>query len=604
MNLATLTSLKPSEFEDAADGYRSTSDMASQTKDSLENQITAALQRDLEGVAATAAVDELRELTKNFHYIQVECGLINTVLNALASDLRPAKKKLETALADAEARKFTVGADGSVAYPAAGDKADGELPQGGTAKGYTDDAARGIADQAGNFDPNPNYKYAQDCADRIAEALKEATEADQKWAPALRKLKADDDLTVSDEDWVDAKKDMAAVRTGAEDYLGDIKAPSKDGSPEDNATWWKGLSEEHRDAYVSLHPASVGKLDGLPSGIRDEANRTVLAEARAEYQLRSETIPPEPRNKLVPHGPDGYAYSNEWLEWNKKYADERRHVDSSLRGMDAIQARFDAGNDLPEAYLLGFSPDGTGRAIVANGNPDMADHTAVYVPGTTSNLGSTGGDVDRMTEVWKVSSAMADGKNVSTITWLGYDAPQSLVTDSPSSRYANEAAPDLNRFMNGLSVTNGTDSGGHHTVIGHSYGTTVIGSAARQGDLDADDVVLVGSPGVQVASAAELGVPGDHVWNQDAKGDPVPEVGRAKHGGIKEVDPDTLEPWGRDGYRYGYGDADRIIPSDDEFGANQMTTDTTGHTDYWEGKVGLKNQAAVVVGEYDRVNLK
>ncbi|MET7760215.1 alpha/beta hydrolase, partial [Streptomyces sp. NPDC005389] len=26
------------------------------------------------------------------------------------------------------------------------------------------------------------------------------------------------------------------------------------------------------------------------------------------------------------------------------------------------------------------------RAIIANGNPDTADHTAVYVPGTTTNL--------------------------------------------------------------------------------------------------------------------------------------------------------------------------------------------------------------------------
>ncbi|MFV5998593.1 DUF397 domain-containing protein [Streptomyces sp. NPDC056231] len=33
-----------------------------------------------------------------------------------------------------------------------------------------------------------------------------------------------------------------------------------------------------------MHPASIGALDGLPSDVRDDANRVVLAEQRAAKQ--------------------------------------------------------------------------------------------------------------------------------------------------------------------------------------------------------------------------------------------------------------------------------------------------------------------------------
>ncbi|MFK4071835.1 alpha/beta hydrolase [Streptomyces sp. NPDC029674] len=59
------------------------------------------------------------------------------------------------------------------------------------------------------------------------------------------------------------------------------------------------------------------------------------------------------------------------------------------------------------------------------------------------------------------------------------------------------------RFLNGLDALRTADSEGHRTVIGHSYGTTLIGSAALQGELSADDVVFAGSPEVQVGSASE-----------------------------------------------------------------------------------------------------
>jgi hypothetical protein len=592
MDLATLKALKPTEYSEAADGYRSTSDMASAAKDRIENQIAVAMRNSLKGEAATAAITQLGELGKNFHYIQVECGLVSTALEAFSYEVGAAKGKLDAALGGAQAAKLTVHADGSVSYPAGGEKdADGKIPDGGTVSGLTDGTAAAIGRQAANVDPNPNHRLAQDYADQIAAALKEATEADEKWAPKLRALKADDDLTVSDKDWADASSDTSGVKEAGKKYLDSLPQPPKDGSPKDNAEWWKGLDAEQQASWISMRPDSVGALDGLPTTVRDEANRIVFDEARGSMQTELNSIPKPPLNEWTYITAGGYpskVHTDEWMEWHNKYGDRYELLTNNLKGMQSIQTRFDqtGTNGLPEAYLLGFSTEGDGRAIVANGNPDTADHTAVYVPGTTSDLPGIEGNLNRMVNVWHAADAKAPGQSVSTITWLGYDAPDDVVKDAPFEHYAYDGAPAFRGFMDGLDASHSGDSPSHTTVIAHSYGTTLVGAAAQTGHLNADDIVFAGSPGVKVSGADELDVPSGHVWNEEADGDVVPDLGRLGHSG-----------------------KDFIIPSDPEFGANQMTTDTEGHSGYWDtGSKGdstsLQNQALVVVGKGDSVPLK
>ncbi len=62
----------------------------------------------------------------------------------------------------------------------------------------------------------------------------------------------------------------------------------------------------------------------------------------------------------------------------------------------------------------------------------------------------------------------------------------------------------LNTFENGLRASHvGPPS--IDTVIGHSYGSTVVGAAASGGHhLDADNVIAVGSPGMLVDRAGRL----------------------------------------------------------------------------------------------------
>ncbi|MEU6618099.1 alpha/beta hydrolase [Streptomyces parvus] len=603
MNLATLKQLKPSEWEEAADGYRKTGDMAAKAKDQVENVVAAGIRKSLRGDAADAALAELKRLAANFHYTQVQCGLVSTALNGFAHDMEAARRKLLAALDDAEAKKFTVGPDGSVSYPAAQPENGVELPpEGGSVSGLTDPTAQAVGRQAANFNPNPHAVAAQEIADRIAGAVEAATEADEKWAPKVRALTADDDLTVSDADWKDAQSDMHGVRDAGKAYLDSIGGPPKDGTPKANADWWAGLTPEEREALVALDPALVGRVDGLPSDIRDEANRVVLDEKQAEYQLKLNSIPKPPANEWTWITAGGYpskVHTDEWMDWNRKYGDQYRDLNASLKGMNAIRNRFDQTGErgLPEAYLLGFSAEGNGRAIVANGNPDTAEHQAVYVPGTTANLEKVEGDINRMTQLWRQTQEATPGANVSTITWLGYDAPQDVVKDAPFEHYAYDGAPAYRQFMDGLEASHSGPGEPHRTAVGHSYGTTLIGAAAEKGDLNADDVIFAGSPGVKVGSAEEMDVPKGHVWNQEADGDAVPDIGRWGHGGSQ--------------WRLGGGVA--LIPSDEVFGANQMNTGAEGsgpgatkgvegHSGYWdESSTALKNQALVVVGEYGDV---
>ncbi|SDC54112.1 alpha/beta hydrolase [Streptomyces prasinopilosus] len=604
MDLATLRKLEPSEFEGAADGYRAAGDMADTAKDHIERVVVPGMRKSLQGESLEAAVGELRKLSANFHYTQIECGLVSTALSGFAHDLDAARKKLLSALDDAEAASFTVGANGSVSYPEAPSR-DGSAPpaQGGTVGGLSDPTAQALARQAANADPNPHHARALAIADRIADALGEATEADAKWAPKIRALKADDDLTVSDEDLEDAQSDMGGVREAGKDYLASIGGPPEDATPRQNADWWKGLTADEREAYLATRPDLVGRLDGLPAEVRDEANRVVFEEKRSEYRLRLDSIPKPPANEWtwITAGPyPSKVHTDEWMEWHRKYGDEHRHLTASLKGMNALQSRFDeTGKEgLPEAYLLGFSPEGNGRAVVATGNPDTAQHQAVYVPGTTSNLEKVGGDINRMTELWRRTNQTTPDASVSAITWLGYDAPQSIVKDAPFEHYAYDGAPAYRRFMDGLDASHSGPGEPHRTAIGHSYGTTLIGAAAETGHLNADDVILAGSPGVKVGHADEMDVPRGHVWNQEAEDDPVPDIGR----------------WGHGGSNWSLGGGVFLIPSDEEaFGANQMntgpegtgpmaTTGATGHSEYWNrGTTALKNQALVVVGEYGDV---
>ncbi|MFC7218328.1 alpha/beta hydrolase [Streptomyces polyrhachis] len=570
-----LRDATPATYERYATAWRTVGAAMSEAKDRVEAQVAAGMRKaDLKGAGAEAAQRRLRTLAENHHFTQLQCALIHAALSGLATDLTAAQRRLAAAGEDARAAGFTVQDDGSVhwevAAPHADRGADGSTPYSPLADGRAAEA--------------------QLYADRITAALQEAADADQGWRARLDALTADNDLDVTDEDWVDAGEDTEAVgeATGSAD---DIPAG---GSPAANAAWWASLTPDERARHLALHPERIGALDGLPAEARDEANRAHLATEAATVQMKLDELranEPEKYRVLNGMGGEQRTTSPEWNAWRAQVT----RYENTRGGIAAIEKRFAQTGErgLPEAYLLGFSAEADGRVILANGNPDTAHHTAVYVPGTTTDLPGIGGDLRRMDELWR-ASAVRTGDPVSTITWFGYDAPDDIVKDSPFSHYADDGAGSYSSFLHGLDAAHDQQTPSHTTAIGHSYGTTLIGSTARQFDLPVDDVILAGSPGVQVGNASDLGVPHGHVWNQEARGDHVPDIGQFGHGAYEpphmEVGPSRVPVFDPGGF---------IVPSDPEFGANQLTTDTEGHSDYWKrGTQSLDNQAAVVAGKY------
>ncbi|MGW3802829.1 alpha/beta hydrolase [Streptomyces clavifer] len=486
---AVLRDLKCGELEGAADGWGEASNRADAARDRIEQQLLNGLRDTQQGDAATAAVARLRQLSRNLQYVYTECGLLRTTLNSLAHELKAQQRVLADALDDAVTLKFTVRADGAVTYPAAGDGLiDGRPLPGGTA---SSGGLPGLQAPSGLVAPNPDAARAQDIADRVAGAVRAAAEIDWRYAGILRRLKAEEGLKVPDSTWKDAAGDAAVVRDAARAYL--RNAIPQDASPAERHAWWAGLTQEQREEYLAVYPDRIGNLDGIPAVVRDAANRDNLQLLIGKLEGR----------------------------------DDERSV-TQLAGLREIDRQLGAGSQ-PPMFLLGVGDEGNGRAIVSFGNPDTARNVAAYVPGLNTSLDKdfAEGDLKRARDT-AITTQRYDGSSVA-IVWLGYDAPQSpdgLATlDVMGEERANRGGESFHGFMGGLVSTNEHEDP-HLTAIGHSYGSRTVGAATQQGNgiPGVDDIVLVGSPGVGVDQAEELGVGKGHVFVGAAENDVVTKL--------------------------------------------------------------------------------
>ncbi|MEH3155389.1 MAG: alpha/beta hydrolase [Gordonia paraffinivorans] len=243
----------------------------------------------------------------------------------------------------------------------------------------------------------------------------------------------------------------------------------------------------------------------------------------------------------------------------------------------------------PDRFLMTLRDDG--RAVVAVGDPDVAHDIAVMVPGTGTTLASMAIGLDRAD---RLRGAAGGGSSTSVLVWQDYAAPADLAAAAGPS-VARAAATDLGAFAGDLRTTH-LGPPEHQTVIGHSYGSTVVGAtASRPEGIDAADVILVASPGAGgVLTASGMHLSGvapvdvaDHVWAVTADRDP-----------IRLASPYVL---GRD-------------PTSPLFGARQLPSSPgdppwdahsrwgiENHSRYWDpGSPTLTAMGAVIAGRGDR----
>jgi len=197
-------------------------------------------------------------------------------------------------------------------------------------------------------------------------------------------------------------------------------------------------------SLADRYPGVVGGLDGAPVSLRYAANRAAMAAAGAPYD-----------------------------RW-------------------------------PGRYLL-FDPRGDGRIAQVYGDLAHADRIAVLVPGVDDRLENfatgLGDRAYRAPAVQARNLYRATGGRVAVVAWLGYRTPHGVGVDAAREQLAATGAAALRRFVTGLTVVRP-----HATIalLGHSYGSTVIGLAAPYLPHQVTDIAVFGSPGMGVGSAAQL----------------------------------------------------------------------------------------------------
>lgn len=369
-------------------------------------------------------------------------------------------------------------------------------------------------------------------------------------------------------------RERQAARAQAQEHLTpQVDREFGSHTPEDAASKWAAATDEQRAHWMKVGYRSLGRTDGLPAAVRDRANRRTLAQ---DLEHAAEQLRALDRGQTVRGTPLTAERAARYrAEWEKK-ARILRTIDEEI---DVAASRG------IKAQLLRYSANDTGRAVVAMGDVDKAQHVAVLVPGMSTTVPRTLASHMRSAEAVaaraRAFAVTDDGsqETVSAVAWIGYRAPQGVVGAAVPWR-ANKGGQDLRSNLRGIrAASDAAETDQHITLIGHSYGSLTAGKALR-GRTGVDDVAFVGSPGVGAKRATDLQVNPDNVYVAQARGDIVALLGR-------------------------YGD-----PMTEQFGAKVLSTagdrtshdnvelsEIRGHSDYYDaGSESLDNLAAVVAG--------
>jgi hypothetical protein len=353
--------------------------------------------------------------------------------------------------------------------------------------------------------------------------------------------------------------------------------------PEDSEAFadaWEQLSPEQKEWLYEQDPF-IGNHDGMPFEDRHLFNERHLGELEQATQAELDRLRAAHPDWAAGDRP--FLSTAEWQNWNSQW----NAANKANQEYGQVRQALDAPSDGPPRYLGVL--DDQGHAAVSINNPDGAIRHATFVPGTGQDLSRLEYSTEK-SEAMMQATLAADPDNldisdVSVTTWMDYDRPMDL-GQAASPGYAHSGADALQDFQTGLRVSHDDGAAGGqstNTVIGHSYGSTLMGAAALDGHLDANNVVAVGSPGILAGNASDLNLPADaNVFATRAQNDIIgaatgltlgPDPMSSKFGGIPfEAAPGPAWPFGS--------------PSVD------------AHSSYWsDGNPALLNMGKVIAGQ-------
>ncbi len=350
------------------------------------------------------------------------------------------------------------------------------------------------------------------------------------------------------------------------------------GGPASVSAAWAALSTAQKGDLISDHPKLVGNTNGVPVVARDQANRSILESQRQAITEKLNNARKKLRENFQREGHSDTALGHEIKELTEARA-----------GIDTLQAKLGNSAEQSDYYLLGLNSTANdrGQAIIAHGNPDQANNTMTLAPGTFSDLGDATDYVCENDKILQRANELsAEGTKNSAVTWADYESPGRLLPNAGFAGYAENGSPGLSEFQEGLRVTHEGDAPSNNTLVGHSYGTTLVGDASQNGGSHADNLVFLGSPGTGTDHANNLDVPNDHVW-----------AGKAGEDTIDSTPSKNIARWpstifGTADYtRYG------LDPTDPAFGGQILPSSPNGvHGDYWSQPQSREAMARIMTG--------
>jgi hypothetical protein len=404
----------------------------------------------------------------------------------------------------------------------------------------------------------------------------------------------------------------------------ELLIPPPDTSSEQVKRWWDSLSEEQKRLLIDQHPQELGNLNGIPGEARGRVNLGVMNYdlSRVEAVAQQSGLSPQALRDNAVNNVNNDVFTNPG-KYGLTATDITRYQNAMKTNQGLEHDRGDPKNPRP-VVLWAYDPlafNGKGRAAIAIGNPDRTRNTAVIVPGTNSSVKGGwlfDGHNDAI-NLYDQSSKADPGQYTAVIAWMGYDAPEfdfhhpeTAIADPTKLQQvgtpwmAREGGALLAADVNGLAVTHDDAIPLHVAVIGHSYGSTTVADAFANSGMRADDAVLIGCPGTDVArSAADFHLNGGKVYVGAASTDAISWIGESGSGvptAINDVLGGPLGPLaglGTDPAHAGFG-SDRFRA--EVAGTQSVVPWFNDHSHYYDmGSEALHNMTEIATGHGDNL---
>lgn len=493
------------------------------------------------GVAADAARRAIGKTRKDLDAHGNEALAVASAARKAATEIDRIQSDLRTLKHDAEALKMAI------------DSASGKVVAGPGFKGTPAE----LASRQGDLQP------------RLDKILADANAVDAELANAIRMADG-----------------SAPIPNTPHDNRPEIQQALSQPLPQDPQKFedlWNQLTPEEKDWLYAQDP-SIANNPGMPwdppDGLgKDHYNRLTLDAMIADTQANIDRIHQQ-MGDLAGAGIDPGSLPEQMAAATYR-----------LTGLQAAYAQLNPpkllpdGRPNPDAAIpryLGLI-DNEGHVAIALQNPDHARATATFVPGTGQDINAIEGSVHKSLAMYRATldaDSSLRPEDVSVTTWMDYNRPMSL-PQAANPIYALADGDNLDAFQQGLRITHeGAPS--LNTVIGHSYGSTLVGAAGAFGNhLDADNVIAVGSPGMLVSHSAQLDLaPGAQVYAM-----------RAEHDIISLATGLTLGPDPTLGFGATVLDA---APGPATWG---IFPSVAAHSSYWDvGNPALTNMGEVIAG--------